>query len=58
MGGEILAFVLVALIVAGATVYIVRAKKSGRKCIGCPDANCCSRCGDCSTCGGCQNKDK
>lgn len=44
--------VLIAII-ALAVIYIVKAKKSGKKCIGCPDSgsNCsCSKGCDCSCC--------
>ena len=33
---EIIAISLIVLIVGGATLYIVKVKKSGQKCIGCP----------------------
>ena len=33
---------VVALIVGGALAYIIHAKKSGRKCIGCPEGCSCS----------------
>lgn len=37
-------------VVGGAIIYIYRAKKKGKKCIGCPDSGCCSH----DTCsGGC-----
>lgn len=39
--GEIIAIVVVALIVIGATLYIIKAKKSGAKCIGCPHCSTC-----------------
>ena len=39
---------IVAAIVGGAAFYIYKAKKSGKKCIGCPDAGSCS--GNCSGC--------
>ena len=39
---------VIALIVGGASYYIYRAKKSGKKCIGCPDSERCS--GHCSYC--------
>ncbi len=42
---EIIAIGLVAIIVIGSVVYIVKAKKKGAKCIGCPCA------------GSCKNKD-
>lgn len=61
--GEIIAIVMIAAIIGGAVWYIVKAKKSGRKCIGCPDSCSCSaknakdqnaKCnGECSCC----NKD-
>ncbi len=39
--GEIVAIVLIALVIGGAAFYIVKAKKSGKKCIGCPFADGC-----------------
>ena len=39
---------IVAAIIGGAAFYIYKAKKSGKKCIGCPDAGSCS--GNCSGC--------
>ncbi len=59
-------FIVIAIIVvilALAIFYIVRAKKNGVKCIGCPDAKTCQSrakgCGGCcSNCSGCSlNKD-
>ena len=44
------ALVLIAII-GLAAVYIIRAKKSGQKCIGCPDSRTCS--GNCSGCKSC-----
>ena len=38
------------LIVGLASLYIYKAKKSGQKCIGCPDSKTCS--GSCGACGG------
>lgn len=59
--GNIIATVIVVSILGGAVAYIVKAKKSGKKCIGCPDGCCrtpskssgstCS--GSCSSCCGC-----
>ena len=43
-----LVIIAVVLIVGGAVAYIIKAKKSGQKCIGCPDAKTCS--GNCSGC--------
>ena len=48
MGGEIIAAVAIGLIIGGAVFYIIKAKKSGKKCIGCPDSTTCS--GACSSC--------
>ena len=42
---------IVAVIVGSAAFYIYKAKKSGKKCIGCPSAGTCG--GNCSACGGC-----
>jgi len=45
-------YVIIAILVAvvgAAVAYIVKAKKSGRKCIGCPDG-CCSSGNGCSGC--------
>ena len=41
---------VVAAIVALAVRYIYKAKKSGQKCIGCPDSKTCS--GNCANCSG------
>lgn len=40
---------VIALIIGGAAFYIYKAKKSGKKCIGCPDSGTCS--GACGSCG-------
>lgn len=57
MENIIIAVILLA-IVGLAAGYVIKAKKSGRKCIGCPDSGCCGKkdsgsacsCG----CGGCR----
>ena len=54
-------YVIIAVILAilgGAAWYIYKAKKSGKKCIGCPDSAACSgKCsgcaGNCGSCGSC-----
>ena len=33
---EIIALVVIGLLVGGAVAYIIRAKKRGQKCVGCP----------------------
>ena len=44
-------FIIIAVILAilgGAAWYVYKAKKSGKKCIGCPDGGSCScGCGSC-----------
>ena len=51
--GEIIAAALALIIVGLAILYIIRAKKSGQKCIGCPYSKTCGsgKCG-CSCCSG------
>lgn len=50
MGGiDYIILGIIAVIVGGAAFYIYKAKKSGKKCIGCPDSGSCS--GNCSSCG-------
>ncbi len=46
---------IIAIILTLVILYIIKAKKSGVKCIGCPDAkNCQGRAnGCCGNCGGC-----
>lgn len=59
----IIAVVLVA-IVGLAAFYVYKAKKSGKKCIGCPDSGCSCNGGKkdgaspCSGCCGCGNAEK
>ena len=56
---DIIAIAVIVLVVGGAVAYIIKAKRSGRKCIGCPDSKTCSsggcsgKCRDCNgSCGG------
>lgn len=46
----VIVIALLVLILGGAALYIRKAKKNGRKCIGCPDS------GDCSGCCNCNKK--
>ena len=49
---DIIAIAFILVIVGLATFYIIRAKRRGQRCIGCPDASTCS--GNCASChGGC-----
>ena len=43
--GDVIAIVAVALVLAGAICYIVRAKRRGQKCVGCPYSK-----GGCTSC--------
>lgn len=38
---EAIAIIAIVLIIGGALLYIVKAKKRGAKCIGCPDGSSC-----------------
>lgn len=49
--GAIIAIIATVLIIGGAVAYIIKAKKSGKRCIGCPDSATCS--GNCKCCSGC-----
>ena len=63
---DIIVIAVIVLIIGGASAYIIKAKKSGKKCIGCPDScschtnkkpersgSSCSSCSSCSCCSGC-----
>ena len=48
---DIIAIIVIAICVGGAILYIIKAKKSGKKCIGCPYASTCGSTGrKCSSC--------
>lgn len=47
---------VIAAIVGVAAWYVHRSKKSGKKCIGCPDGGSCS--GNCAGCTGCGSNTK
>ena len=50
---EIIAIIAIVLIVGGAVAYIIKAKKSGKRCIGCPDSCCHCKGGEANASGGC-----
>ncbi len=52
---DILVILVILLVVGGAAAYIIKAKKSGRRCIGCPDSKSCG--GKCCNCHTEDNKD-
>ena len=56
---NIIAIAAIALIIGGAVAYIIKAKKSGQRCIGCPDSKTCrgSCSGGCSSCSRCNGAD-
>jgi uncharacterized membrane protein YraQ (UPF0718 family) len=41
---DIIIGIIIALIIGAAVFYIIKEKKKGKKCIGCPYANSCSKC--------------
>lgn len=54
---EIIAVAAIVLIVGGAILYIIKAKKSGRKCIGCPYSSSCKSGCKSGGCPSCKNND-
>ena len=40
---NIIAIILIALIIGAAAFYVIRAKKKGKKCIGCPYCDSCGK---------------
>lgn len=42
MLGDVIAIILIVLIIGAAIFYIVKAKKRGQKCIGCPYSKTCN----------------
>lgn len=46
---DVIVIAVVLVIAALAAGYVIRAKRSGKKCIGCPDGGACS--GSCQSCG-------
>ena len=54
---DIIVVAVIVVIVGLAGFYVYKAKKSGKKCIGCPDSGSCS--GACSSCScGCEQSKK
>ena len=52
---DFIAIGAIALIVGGAVFYIIKAKKSGKKCIGCPDGATCGKSSGSSCSGSCSS---
>ena len=63
---DVIVILVIAAIIGCASYYIYKAKKSGKKCIGCPDSATCGKfnesvnsCGgNCSFCTSCHSEDK
>ncbi len=51
MWETILVIAVVVLIVGGALAYVIRSKKRGVKCVGCPHSK------ECGSCKGCSNRE-
>ena len=49
---DVIAATVLLVILALAAGYVIKAKKKGVKCIGCPDG-CCSKKGGCASCSCC-----
>jgi len=49
---DLIVIAILVVVVAAAGRYIYKAKKSGRKCIGCPESCTCGSCSGCCGCGG------
>jgi len=55
---DIIVIGIILLIIGASTAYIVKAKKSGNKCIGCPYSATCHSAGKCEgACSGCLPQD-
>ena len=50
---DIIVTIILVLILGGAIFYIVKSKKSGKRCIGCPDSGSCSKSNNTSCSGSC-----
>lgn len=50
---DIIVIAVLVLIIGLAALYVYKAKKSGKKCIGCPDGGSCSGCCPSSGSGSC-----
>ena len=47
---DVIVVIVSSLVIGGAVAYIVKSKKSGRKCIGCPYGSACSSSGSSNAC--------
>ena len=56
MKENIIIIAILVIILGLSALYIYKAKKSGKKCIGCPEKSLCSK-GSCSSCSCCCQND-
>ena len=57
---DIIVSIILVVIFGGAIFYIYKSKKSGKRCIGCPDSGSCGKSNEsdsCSCCSCCHSKD-
>ena len=52
MISDIIVVAVIVLVIGGAVAYILREKKRGKKCVGCPYGNSCSENGNSCSCHG------
>ena len=52
MISDIIVVAVIVLVIGGAVAYILREKKRGKKCVGCPYGNSCSAKGNSCSCQG------
>ena len=50
---DLILILVLALILGGVSFYLIRAKKRGQKCVGCPDSCGCAGKTGCAGCSGC-----
>lgn len=55
---DIIIIAVLAVILGAAARYVIKAKKSGRKCIGCPEGCCPSKKDGSPCCCGCGSKEE
>ena len=54
---DFIVLIIVTVIIVFAVIYIVKSKKKGKKCIGCPHADKCGKDNKSSYCGTCYHPD-
>ena len=55
---DLIVLAIVAALIGAAVGYIVKSKKKGVKCIGCPHGATCNKCVSDGCCGGCPEEKK